>query len=381
MDEPSNKGWSSGKKWLFGCAGGGLTTVFVLAIVAAVVIYYAVRAVPILPPETFLVRKTDAFVVARITKDDKGVIKELQKVLTELPQIADMSKEATQSWRQQSANAEEALASAGPLQVVLVQQVSPDGETKRAMVVSIRRLSGFFRWTVNWSLDALPAEGGSLEDYEATTIGTSKDGISVAARGNNFMFSQEADVIKHWIDRVKGQRLAESEAGEGEAPAPPVQMDDDLKSLYESMPAGVPVRFGLNNKDGQLEALLTKFAKQDAYESLDDVGLFGRNVNVVGGSAETDSGSTGRVQMKLLCKDAQTASEVAGRLENKLHELEQILQIEKLQVNQNDSKLDIDFLVPNMWNRLRKALMSSDVGKSNNSAEGSSATKASEGKV
>lgn len=357
MVEPGGKQRSSGKKWLLGCGGGCLTTVVVLAVVAGLVIYYAMRAVPILPPETFLVRNTDGFVVSRITKDDEAIIRELQKVLKRLPEITDMSEQARKNWRQQQANAGEALASAGPVQVVVLQQVTSDGESSGAMVISIRRLSGFFRWTINWSLDSLPAEGGSVEEYEGTTIGTSKDGTSVAARGNNFIFSENTDVIKHWIDRIKKQRTAESKAEEKKAPAPSSQLTGELKKLYETLPQDVPVRFGFRNEDGQLRALIQKSAMMESLKSLEEMGVLGEKVNAVGGELQTESGSTGKVGLKLLCADVPSASEFEGRLEKKKAELEKNLKIEKLKVEREDARLNIEFLVPNMWSRLRRSLM------------------------
>ena len=346
----------SSKKWLLGCGGGCLGTIMLVAVALGLIAYYAMRAVPILPPETFLVRQTDGFVVAKITKDDEAIIRELQKVLTRLPELTDMSKDTRRNWRQQQANAKEALVSAGPVQVTVVQQVSPDGEAKRGMVANIKRLSGFFRWTVNWSLDSLPAEGGSLEDYQGTTIGTSKEGMSVAARGNNFMFSQSSDVIKHWIDRIKEQRKAESEASEKEAPAPSPQLSGKLKELYNALPQAVPVRFGLSNEASQLKKLMSTVAREAALEDLEELGVFDQNIEALSGTAETESGSTGKVSLTLACKGAPVASEIAGRLKKEKSQLEQALQIQKLQVEQDDSELKVDFLVPDMWSRLRKAL-------------------------
>ena len=357
MAGPGQERRSSGKKWLFGCAGGCLATVVVIAVVIGLLAYYGLRAVPILPPETFLARETDAFAVARLTKDDKAIIAEIEKVLDRLPEIVEMSKETEESWEQQRTSAQDALASAGPVQAVLLRRVSPDGEGKSAIVLSIRRLSGLLRWGVNLSMDSLPAEGGTLEEYEGTTIGTAKDGGSAAVRGNNFMFSQDADVIKHWIDRTKEQREAESQAGEeGEAPVPATQLSDELRRLYEGLPKDAPVRFGLSNQAGQLRYLLLKTTGEEAFESLQEVGLFDQKVTAAAGRAETESGSTGKVGMKMVCKDAPTASELAGRIENKKAELEQTLQVKELEVEQEDSELTVEFLVPDLWSRLRKAL-------------------------
>lgn len=355
---------SSGRKWLFGCAGGCLGLVIVVAAVVGIIAYYALRAVPIVPPETFLVADTDAFLVAKVSSDDTAIISELEKVMPRVPDLAGAGGEFRKNWEEQDASAKEAVASAGPLQIVLVQKLprpdTEDAEPTRALALSPRGMSGMFRWLLNWSLDSVPDQDGSLEEYKGTTVATLKNGRSIAARGNNFLFADGADTLKQWIDRIEQQRQAEAKAGEGKTPIPEINLSQELKSIHRKTTSEAPVRFGVSNRQGQLRSLLAPHLEQEKIGACEELGLFQEDVKAIGGSAETAAGSDGRLRLWIACADAAFAGELAGRLKKKGPDLLKELDIKKLDVSQEDSMVAVQFVVPKMWSRLRKALLAPD---------------------
>ncbi|MHC4789661.1 MAG: hypothetical protein ACYS8K_10740, partial [Planctomycetota bacterium] len=62
--------WRRRRRWIWGCTGGCLGFMVVVAAAIFLAFRFLGRPVPVVPPETFVHPETEALLVARVEHDD-----------------------------------------------------------------------------------------------------------------------------------------------------------------------------------------------------------------------------------------------------------------------------------------------------------------------
>jgi len=331
----------AGKKRLLGCAAGCLGFVVVCVICLGIAVHFAVRAVPILPPETFVTPEADAFVVGKIDPGDVAL----------LALIQDMMEGAQTGpgvfWRfgGKDGNLRQSISGVGMLQMVAL--VSYGSEKEREMsysfVFSIQKMSGLMRWTFSRSLKELLRQGGVLTRHGKVTIGTGPGGWSRTVWRNNFMIAEDIEVIKEWIDRIEKQE----EAGAGASAA--LAVGETLKAAYERLPCEAALRFASINTGGEVGLLLPE--EGEFSQALKDMGLVGREVKALGMSLDVGDAQEAQVKVCASCGEEGQARQLAARLEGRGAAMEQQFQLARWKVSRDGKVVKLAFAVPHLWKK------------------------------
>ena len=305
--DQSQKGGSGGK-WLFGCCGGCLGLVVVIAVVVGIVAYFLLRSHPVLPPETFLTASADAFLVGAIKPDDKAVIALIQASARQQGQQVPKAEEVA-----------ERLESLTPIQmVVLARHTEEEGEFDLGGVGSIKPWSGLVRLLVKAIINDFPDQGGSVQEYKGVTIGTSSGGICLAAKDNNFMFAQSAEMIKEWLDRIEeAGEVEEGATASYEGPVP-------MKEMYRQLDPTAQVRLVSSNEHGEVRAFLDwlKEAREKPagpeerepalVDQIAAAEIDWSNVTVVGGTLHIIDPDTAGMDLLIQCASEEFAEGLHG---------------------------------------------------------------------
>jgi len=348
---------SGGRKWLFGCAGGCLGFIVISAAALGILFYLAVRAVPLVPPETFLGQSAEAFIIAKIEPSDEALVALLQELAKQPPGSLDMAQEQLNELRRQADQMGERLSAIAPIQVVVTGRYGEEEgeEFTGGIAFSVNRFSGLVRWLMNLLVKRVPETGGSVTEYKGLKIGTSAQGASLAAKGNNFMFAGDVGVIKEWIDRIEEQRQIEEAGGEGGQGLISPACGQVLQSVYDRLPSDAPVRFGSINTGGQLRRLLSDDEKKQFATTVEDLGLLEEGVSAVGGTVRVLSAREAEIKVLAFCESPQGALALAERLRSRGPAIEERLQIQNWQVSSDDRVVEFAFLVPDVAERITRS--------------------------
>jgi len=246
------------KKWLWGCTGGCLGFIVVVAVLLFVAARLVKRALerpqPIVSPEFLVTAETDAFVFATVQPDDPLMVGTTVRLLM-LPAVRD--KAPTREGRPLTMDADTArvnLRQIAPIQaVVLLERLGERERTGKGLIVSVRRYAPLLALLVRGVIKAQEDEGSSSEYKEATLL-IKEDGTAVAVRDNNLMLADREDLVRAWVDSLELHTPSEEQA-RAEAPPAELQAGPLLKSAHELLGRTAPIRFACGNEHGELRAL------------------------------------------------------------------------------------------------------------------------------
>jgi len=313
------------RKWLWGCCGGCAGLVVLILVTIGVGVYLLVRSRPVVPVETFLTAQADAFLIVRVSPEDEGPVQMLQELARRRARESELAEEQLITQRKQI---RQGLAQALPLQVVaLARHLEPGGQREEARfavagVFSIRAWSGLLRALLSGIRSGIVGDGGRVEVYQRTRIVISTTGTCLASVDNNFMFAQDLDTIKAWIDRIREHKQLVELAAAGAEPALPYEGPDALKRMLGRFERGAQLRFGSLNSHGEIEAFL-EFLKKHADEDertvaiadmLLDSEIASPRVIALGGMAQIIGPDALACELIAECEDEQFARGLSERL-------------------------------------------------------------------
>lgn len=361
------QGTGSGTKWVFGCCGGCAGLVLLVVIVVGIIAYSLFKSRPVLPPETFLTAGADAFLIAQINPDDEALIELIQE-----------------NARQQGNNVPKAQAISDILQritpfhlVVIARHTEEEGEFSVGGVASIRPWSGVMRWFVNAGISTFQKEGGSTEDYERITIGTNRQGDSLAAVDNNFMFAKDKEMIKAWIDRIAKYEDLKEKAGEDEKPVLSYQGPAELVEMYGRLDREAQIRFVSSNEHGEIEAFLDWAEEQresqdqpraedeqpGLLETLSDARIDWSGVAATGGTVRILDADVANIQLLFKCREEKFAKKLQEATREFLEEGAEEEDIEDIEVTLDGTLVKVQFKKSGVRKALQNASKPRQVGQ------------------
>ena len=338
------------KKWVFGCCGGCIGLVIVAVIVVGLVLYFLLRSRPVLPPETFLTPGADAFLVARVNPNDKALITLIQESARQqgqqVPQAAEIA---------------ERLEKLTPIQLVLAaRHTEQEGQFAVGGVASIKPWSGIVRAAVKMIIKNLPDEGGSIEQYKEIRIGVTKIGVCVAAVDNNFMLTQDKEMLKEWIDRIEEQEQLE------EGGVLPYDGPVALKEMNGRLDPTAQARLVSLNDHGEIEALLDAVQQvreeergeeerpPDLFDNLSEADVDWSRVSVVGGTVRILDPDTAGCELLIQCRAEEFAKGLAATATEMLEEQAEEGGLEQIEVTVDGAIVKVKFQVSGIQQMLRE---------------------------
>ncbi len=291
-EEPAVSEAKSGKKsrLLWGCVGGCLGIVVLVLVLIGVGVWWAVGAVPVVPPETFVKEESVGFGIVEMREDDSAMKRFVARTLQE-PALA-------RGAQQETVRAEQ-LGSLAPLQGVLI--VSQDGG-RRLSVGGVISVGRFSRPLGKILAGQTPATG----EYKRTTI-HARGRRFLGIRKNNFMWGASEEHIREWTDRLVKQRGAKTSTAE-------IAPSGVLQEAYDRTEKSHPVRFAWLNESGQLRHFLERFEESVPAKTLLDAGIASESVLSLAGDAHPMNEEDVALTFWIQCSDAEKAGTVRDGL-------------------------------------------------------------------
>ena len=330
-----------------GCAGIAL----VIGIVLTVIVYFLVRPLPVLPPETFLSQHVDAFLVVQVGPDDdaaKALLKEYVRAQADKMPLANQAAEGVD------------LAAPAHL-VVSARHIRTEGEFAVGGVASTSGFGGFMRNIVKLVINDLRSEAGTVETFKGIEIGIYADGVCLAAVDNNFMLSQDKGMLKEWINRIEQQR----KLGEGEVMAykgPPAMID-----MRGRLDPEAQVHLVSSNGHGEIKAFLDWVQQTreqhvgaepgwlNVFDTLSAAEIDWSGVVALGGTLHILEADTGRCELLFQCRDEQLARELEGKAVSVLDERGAEAPPEEVRTTLEGTLLKVRFKTSGLQQMLQKA--------------------------
>lgn len=345
-------------RWWIGCCGGCAAVALLVGIAISVLIYFMVRGRPVVPPETFFRSDADAVMVIQLQPEDEGMVNLLESMAKNPPEELELSERERRRLATQAGDIPKQVRKIAPVQMVMLAHHLSDplrggmgrasgkqgpfpgleslfirgiGEQKRfqySLAFSVKAYGGMLAMLMKAGLQALPEQGGAVEHYGETKVGVSGRGILMASVENNFLFTEEADVVHGWIDVL--QDVTEG-VGDGEELAP--RLSGSLQKVYDRLDPNAPMLFCVENDEGEVRDLIAAFkerrerAKKAGDErradeldveriitALSFTDLMSDEVVALGGMMRVLDAETAELDIYVDCNTVSLAHSLAGQL-------------------------------------------------------------------
>ncbi len=334
-------GSSAGRKWMWGCTGGcfGLIVVGIIAIVG--LIWYVIAAVPVVPPETFLLGQSTAFAIVRIEPDDT-LMMELPFRIVAHPEVRRHLPEQQVDPQAREANLEQArdrlrrlapLQAVGLLLPVEAEQNADEPTFTSAAVFSVRGYSRVFRLLLLSRL-----QEHVTEEYRDAAIVERPEQPRLAFRENNFIGAERMETVHALVDRIVEQREREAAAPPDEVPRPELDLEPRLQEAYERLPQNAPVRFACLNEQGEMAYLAERLGIEQNDEMEEALGLFGPDVLLLSGTLEPVDATDADFMLRWDFHEEASAQAAEEGLRRLLEELPDEPDLEQLRLDRPEPK-------------------------------------------
>ena len=300
------------KKWIWGCTGGCLGLMVVVAAVIIGFYMWLARALPVPAAEAFLTPEANAFLFVRVAPEDPMMV-EVPVRLAMQPAVR--GRVPTKDSRPLQVDAEQmraAVVGVAPLQLILVGTAAEGSPQLRwAFAVSITRLGRLADLVIRRLVvkQGLP----EAETYKGGTILVADEKAAFAVRTNTYMVAEEKPLLRAWLDGIQAdlERAERSDAGE---PPLPAGLDPQLLEAYGRLDRGSPVRFACLNAHGEIAALLGKLPSEQVRVRLREAGMAGPGVQSVSGQLQSMNSRDASMTLRVSCVDDETAAGIEAAL-------------------------------------------------------------------
>ncbi len=337
----------SSSKWLWGCLGGCFGLVLAAGGGTAILIWYAVHAIPVVPPETFITPQADGFILVRIDPQDRSAAEMLLRVATH-PELQRAARNRQMKELQQELpQAAEGITKLAPLQMVALWR-SVQGEEKMhwAAAASTYRYGNVMRFMLR------SIRGNVLEEYQDVLIRQPAAGSgAVAARSNNFMWASDQAIVKTWVDRLIKQR----EGAPGQAGVPSV--GPQLQAAYGRLDTTLPFLFVSLNEQGELERMARKLLPPDVLTRAGETGLPVESIASVSAQLAPVGGEEGELTVWVECADKQKTDSLEAGLRPLLQLVPEQIQAPPPEVaRESETLLRVDWQIDRLPDRIARLL-------------------------
>jgi hypothetical protein len=301
------------KKWMWGCTGGCLGLMVVLAAVIIGIWLWFAHALPVPAAEAFLTPTTSAFLFVRIGPDDPMMVEVPVRLAVQPVVRSQVPTKDNQPMQVDPERMRKAVIWAAPIQMIVIGTVSEDDPQilHWGVAVSVTALGRALDAVLKGlaSKQGLPAP----EPYKGGSIVMVPDqGGGFALRTNTYMIAEQKALLRAWLDGIQADlaRDARSEAG----PALPEGLAPQLVEAYDSLDRSSPVRFGCLNAHGEIAALLARLPAKEVAARLTKAGMGGPGVRSLSGQLRSMNSRDAALTLRVSCADDGTAAAVEAAL-------------------------------------------------------------------
>lgn len=328
------------RKWVWGCTGGCLGFIVIIAVVVGVGIWLLVRPTPLVPAETFVTPQASAFLIARVDPADQLMTRIPAAVLAR-PEISRLLP--TQSGEPLELTEEQALQTMkgfSPMWLVLVVEPS---EQQRALhggvAFALQRYSKLLRLAAGHRLH----KSGDARDYKEATIASLGERTYAGVRGNNFMTADSEELLRRWVDRIVAAR---ARAEHQDEPAQPgLEVQEELKRAVERLETDQPIIFACLNAHGELAALAEALPDAELREHLRAAHIFGPHVSSLAFQIRPATSRDGRLTAFIECRDTSSAAQVRDVIQQLLAEAGEEAALSDTTLNLEETVVSLDALI------------------------------------
>jgi hypothetical protein len=294
------------KRWVWGCTGGCLGFIVVVALGVFLIFRLLARPVPLPSGELFITPQTSAFLLAHIARDDP-MMAEVPARLAMLPAFRDnVPVREGRKFSLDADNARDTVRAVGPVQIVMLLEVREgEAELSRGTSLSISRFSRLYGVLARAFVEQI--EAARIEELEGGVLATRDEG-TVGVRGNTYMAADSREMVVAWMHRLAEQ------APSGDGPTGRAE-GEPFGRAYGRLDPARPVRFVMLNEHGELAGLLKWMPEGAAREALGEAGVASPRVVSLAGHVRSLGGNDAELTLFLECRDAGAAEGLGAALE------------------------------------------------------------------
>jgi hypothetical protein len=346
MDSETHPAEKRTKKWIWGCTAGCLGLIAAVAAFVLIGIHVLMRAMPVVPAETFIVPQTTLFLSVRIEPNDPIMVHVPYRLLarTGLRQLVPVP--GLQEPRLDPERSRRVVLDMAPIQMAAVLYPrSEGGGVDGGIAFSMYRGSRLVRLALRSHMQSIGQSGAALSNYKDARLASAKDGTTLAFRGNNFMSANGPELVRAWVDRLEGRSRAQPAAGAEEHALPP-DLDPGLRALLEHLDRRQPILFAALNAHGEAAGLLGMLCPQeDVRKLLLDAGLASEQVTGAGAQVEPVNQVSAALTLFLQCAGASFASDLEADLRALAARLKDSLPVRDVEVQRQGNLVQVKALI------------------------------------
>jgi len=332
------------RKWIWGCGGGCLSIVCLAGVAFLIFIHFLMKAVPVVPADLFVDPAATTIVAARIDADDR-LMSELPYYLMLDPAIRrTFAPNAPGDVEFRPEQMESAVLEATPIQMVFLLAPRDDGTLDRAIAFSVHKGSLVIRLAMQVMFNKGVVAGNTQSLYKDARLLTTDTGSVTAFRTNNFMWADQKDLVKAWIDRLETRRGQEQEEERVRQPDLPADLDEDLRAAYLRLDPRKPLRIAASNAHGEIGRIVELLCTDaDLRSAIADTGIGAPDVLSLGAQMDSLTAASGALRIALTCTDQAAATRLAGQLDPVVKEMPERYPLQNVTVRTDEATVRVDF--------------------------------------